>query len=89
MAGLDGGAYERLRNIYNSLDIPGPNIVGAEDMEIATLCKHPFCRWAWFWFSFFVLGWVGLVWVASGYRLVFCVGFWVGLTSGCVGLVLI
>lgn len=65
MAGLDGGAYERLRKIYNSLDIPGPIISAAEDMEIATLCKHPFCRWA-VDFVWFVLFWVALGWVALG-----------------------
>lgn len=44
MAGLDEGAYEKLRAMYNSLDIAGPAIVAAEDMEIANLCKHPFCK---------------------------------------------
>lgn len=45
MAGVDEGAYEKLRAMYNSLDIAGPAIVAAEDMEIANLCKHPFCKW--------------------------------------------
>lgn len=45
MAGMDRGAYEKLRSIYNNLDIRGPPIVGAEDMEIANLCKHPFCKY--------------------------------------------
>lgn len=44
MNGVDQGAYEMLRQMYNSLDIPGPNVVGAEDMEINHLCKHPFCK---------------------------------------------
>lgn len=44
MAGIDQGAYETLRKLYNDLDIPGPSIVGAEEMEMATLCKHPFCK---------------------------------------------
>lgn len=42
--GMDQGAYEMLRKMYNSLDIPGPMVVAAEDMEINHLCKHPFCK---------------------------------------------
>lgn len=41
---MDQGAYEKLRRIYNRLDIPGPNIVPPGEMEISKLCEHPFCR---------------------------------------------
>ena len=44
MVGADQGAYENLRRIYNRLDIPGPNIAPAEEMEITKLCNHPFCK---------------------------------------------
>lgn len=44
MAGMDHGAYENLRRIYNRLDIPGPLIAPAEEMEITKLCGHPFCK---------------------------------------------
>lgn len=44
LANMDQGAYEKLRKMYNRLDIPGPNIAPAAEMEIAKLCTHPFCR---------------------------------------------
>lgn len=44
IASMDQGAYESLRKLYNNLDIPGPNIPGAEEMEMTKLCKHPFCK---------------------------------------------
>ncbi|CBN76793.1 hypothetical protein Esi_0000_0634 [Ectocarpus siliculosus] len=42
--GVDKGSYEKLRKLYNSLDIAGPNIEAAEDMDMAMLCKHQFCN---------------------------------------------
>ncbi|CAM9167443.1 unnamed protein product, partial [Ectocarpus sp. 6 AP-2014] len=42
--GVDKGSYEKLRKLYNSLDIAGPVIEAAEDMDMAMLCKHQFCN---------------------------------------------
>lgn len=44
VAGQDKGAYERLRNLYNGLDLRGEPVPPAEEMDIAKLCKQPFCR---------------------------------------------
>lgn len=44
VAGIDRGSYEKLRTMYNGLDIKGPQVVPAEEMEIAHLCKQHFCR---------------------------------------------
>ncbi|CAN0501656.1 unnamed protein product, partial [Ectocarpus sp. 8 AP-2014] len=38
------GSYEKLRKLYNGLDIAGPDIEAAEDMDMAMLCKHQFCN---------------------------------------------
>ncbi|CAN0120612.1 unnamed protein product [Ectocarpus sp. 12 AP-2014] len=42
--GVDKGSYEKLRKLYNGLDIAGPDIEAAEDMDMAMLCKHQFCN---------------------------------------------
>lgn len=44
VAGKDQGSYEKLRALYNSLDISGPAVVPAQDMEIEKLCDQRFCR---------------------------------------------
>lgn len=44
IADMDRGAYEKLRKMYNQLDIPGPDVPRPEEMEMAKLCKHPFCK---------------------------------------------
>ncbi|CAN0171041.1 unnamed protein product [Ectocarpus sp. 4 AP-2014] len=42
--GVDKGSYEKLRKLYNGLDIAGPDIQAAEDMDMAMLCEHQFCN---------------------------------------------
>lgn len=44
LMGLDQGSYEKLRKLYNGLDIPGAQITPADEMDLATLCEHQFCK---------------------------------------------
>lgn len=44
VVGQDEGAYEKLRGMYNALDIKGEAVPPPEEMDIAKLCKQPFCR---------------------------------------------
>lgn len=44
MAAQDKGAYEKLRSLYNGLDIKGELVPPPEEMDIAKLCRQPFCR---------------------------------------------
>lgn len=41
---LDEGSYEKLRALYNGLDIKGEDILAPEEMDMAKLCSHQFCK---------------------------------------------